>query len=126
MRPWMLPTAAAVSLLALLVTSIGFVVQLERAAEAERRADELAAEVEELRAELRSLEDELAAGGQQDPLGGLLDGLLGGSGLEDLLGGLLGGDGEGLGWVRRAVGRAPRRGGGGAWRGLPDPRRRDR
>jgi hypothetical protein len=97
MRPWMLPAAAAVSLLALLVTSIGFVVQLERTAEAERRADELAAEVEELRAEQRRLEAELAARGQQDPLGGLLDGLLGGSGLEDLLGGLLGGDSEGLG-----------------------------
>jgi hypothetical protein len=98
MRPWMLPAAAVVSLLALLITSAGFVVQTQRATEAERRADELAAEVEELRAEQRRLEDQLAAAdrdGRDDPFGGLLDGLLGGSGFEDLLGGFLDGDAGG-------------------------------
>jgi hypothetical protein len=101
MRPWLLPVAASVALLALLVTSAGLVVQTRRAAEAEARADELADEVDDLRAEVRALEERLeretAGGGGL--LDGLLDGLLGGGdgGLEDLLGGLLGGDGgEGL------------------------------
>jgi hypothetical protein len=87
----MIPVAASVALVALLITSAGLVVQTRRAAEAEERADELAAEVAELRAEVEALEDQLAAGGAADPLGGLLGGDAGG--LDDLLGGLLGGGG---------------------------------
>jgi hypothetical protein len=102
MRPWMLPVAASIALVALLVTSAGLVVQTRRAAEAEERAEELVREVDDLRAEVRALEDELAAsgrdGGDDDGFGGLLDGLLGGEagGLDDLLGGLLGGEADGL------------------------------
>jgi hypothetical protein len=97
MRPWMLPAAATVSLVALLAVSAGLVVQTRRAADAEDRVDQLEAEVDELRSEVRALEDRMADGGA-DPLGGLLDGLLDGGtgGLDDLLGGLLGDDGEGL------------------------------
>jgi hypothetical protein len=97
MRPWMLPAAATVSLVALLAVSAGLVVQTRRAAEAEDRVDELEAEVDQLRTEVQALEERVADGGGTDPLGGLLDGLLdGSSGLEDLLGGLLGGDTDGL------------------------------
>jgi hypothetical protein len=98
MRPWMLPVAAVVSLLALVTASIALVDQAERAAEAEERADELAREVEELRAEVRALEQGRAADGRGDPLRDLLDGLLGGEvgGLEDLLGGLLAGDADAM------------------------------
>jgi hypothetical protein len=72
MRPWMIPVAASVALVALLVTSAGLVVQTRRAAEAESRADELAAEVDELRAEVRALEERLERETAAD--GGLLDG----------------------------------------------------
>jgi hypothetical protein len=97
MRPWMLPVAAAVALVALLTVSAGLVVQTQRVADAEDRAEELAAEVEELRAEVQTLEERLADGEASDPLRGLLDGLLGGDagGLEDLFGGLFGGEGDG-------------------------------
>jgi outer membrane murein-binding lipoprotein Lpp len=100
MRPTTLSAVTAVSLVALVLTTVGLVVQTRRVSQAEARADELAAEVDDLRAEVRQLERDLAAGGGSDgPLGGLLDGLLGrdGDGLEDLFGGLLGGDSEGLG-----------------------------
>jgi hypothetical protein len=98
MQPRTLAVVASLALAALLATAAGLVVQTRRVAAAEERADELAREVEELRAEVRALEDGRAEAGADDPVRGLLDGLLGGEtgGLEDLLGGLLGGDAGGL------------------------------
>jgi hypothetical protein len=98
MKPRTLAAVATLAVVALLVTAAGLVVQTRRVAEAEERADELAREVDDLRAQVRALEDRRTEADADDPLRGLLDGLLGGEtgGLEDLLGGLLGGDAGGL------------------------------
>jgi hypothetical protein len=99
MRPSMLPAVTAISLVALVLTTVGLVVQTRRVSDAEERTEELAAEVDRLQAEVRRLERGQSAGdGDGGLLGGLLDGLLDrdGGGLEGLLGGLLGGDADGL------------------------------
>ncbi|MFA9430845.1 hypothetical protein [Egicoccus sp. AB-alg2] len=95
MRSWVLPFLAGVTVVALVATSVGLVVQTRRAAAAEARADALAVEVEQLQDRVRELESGRAGDGDGG-LQGLLDGLLGGEGggLEGLLGGLLGGDGD--------------------------------
>ncbi|HSK21780.1 MAG TPA: hypothetical protein VK906_01325 [Egicoccus sp.] len=91
MRPWVLPSVAGATAVALVATSIGLVVQYRRADAAEARVEQLAAEVEQLQARVEQLEGG-AGGAAGEGLGGLLDGLLGGDGgIGELLDGLLGG-----------------------------------
>jgi hypothetical protein len=105
MPDWMRPFLAGVAVLALVVTTIGWVTQAQRAGEAEERAEELEREVLALRAEVERLETELeSTTGLEAAVGELLGGstgrmlgeMLSDGELQRLLSGLLGGDAEGL------------------------------
>jgi hypothetical protein len=101
MPVWIRPFLAGVTLLALVVASVGWVTQAQRTSEAEARADALEEEVHALRAEVARLEAEVEAastGGMEAALGELLAGpagrmlgeMLSDGELERLLSGLLG------------------------------------